>query len=73
MPNILDQIVRVTWDTNEKELNNLNKATTTQDKLLEELRQKGRRLEEQMTKTNDPKKVAAFNTELQKTREQYNK
>jgi len=73
MPNILDQIVRVTWDTNEKELNSLNKATTTQDKLLEELKQKGRRLEEQMTKTNDPKKVAAFNTELQKTREQYNK
>jgi len=73
MPNILDQIVRVTWDTNEKELNSLNKATTTQDKLLEELRQKGRRLEEQMIKTNDPKKVAAFNTELQKTREQYNK
>lgn len=71
MPNMYDVIARVSWDTNEKELHSLNKVTSVQDKMLEELRQKGRRLEEQMVKTNDPKKVEALNKELQNTRKQY--
>jgi len=66
-----DVIARVSWDTNEKELQGLNKATSVQDKMLEELRIKGKRLEEQMVKTNDPKKVEAYNKELQATRQQY--
>lgn len=71
MPNMYDVIARVSWDTNEKELQGLNKATSVQDKMLEELRIKGKRLEEQMVKTNDPKKVEAYNKELQATRQQY--
>ena len=71
MPNMYDVIARVSWDTNEKELQGLNKATSVQDKMLEELRIKGERLEKQMVKTNDPKKVEAYNKELQATRQQY--
>jgi len=71
MPNMYDVIARVSWDTNEKELQGLNKATSVQDKMLEELRIKGKRLEKQMVKTNDPKKVEAYNKELQATRQQY--
>lgn len=71
MPNMYDVIARVSWDTNEKELHSLNKVTSVQDKMLEELRQKGKRLEDQMVKTNDPKKVEVLNKELQNTRKQY--
>ncbi len=73
MPNILDLIARVSWDTNEKELNGMNKTLTAQDKILEELRQKGKRLEDQMVQTNDPAKVKKYNDELQQTKQLYDK
>lgn len=64
---ILDLIVKVSWDTSESELQGVNKAMQSQDKLLNELREKGKRLNDQLVKTNDPKKVKALNDELQKT------
>lgn len=64
---ILDLIAKVSWDTNESELLGVNKAMQSQDKLLNELREKGKRLNDQLVKTNDPKKVKALNDELQKT------
>lgn len=73
MPNILDLIARVSWDTNEKELNGMNKTLTAQDKILEELRQKGKRLDDQMVQTNDPTKVKKYNDELQQTKQLYDK
>ena len=73
MPNILDLIARVSWDTNEKELNGMNKTLTAQDKILEELRQKGKRLDDQMVQTNDPAKVKKYNDELQQTKQLYDK
>ena len=65
MINIFDLIAKVSWDTNEDELKKTNDLLKSEDKLLEELRLKGRRLEEQMVRTNDPKKVSAYNKELQ--------
>lgn len=65
MSNILDLIAKVSWDTNEDELKKTTDLLKSEDKLLDELRLKGRRLEEQMVKTNDPKKVSAYNKELQ--------
>lgn len=67
MAEIFDLIAKVSWDTNEAELTKMNSALKNQDKVLEELRLKGRRLEEQLVKTNDPKKVATLNAELKKT------
>lgn len=68
MAEILDLIAKVSWETNEKELQNVNKELAKEDKLLEELRQKGARLEDQMLKTNDPKKLKVYNAELQQTK-----
>lgn len=67
MSEIFDLIAKVSWDTNEAELTKMNSALKNQDKVLEELRLKGRRLEDQLVKTNDPKKVATLNAELKKT------
>jgi len=65
---ILDLIAKVSWETNEKALAGVSNEMRKQDKTLDELREKGRRLNDQMVKTNDPKKVKAINDELQKTR-----
>lgn len=67
MADILDLIAKVSWETNEAELTKVNSTLKQQDKLLEELRLRGRRLEEQLIKTNDPKRVTALNAELKKT------
>lgn len=68
MAEILDLVAKVSWDTNTDELKGLNKQLENQDKALEELRLKGRRLEEQLARTNDPKKVKAYNDQLQAVR-----
>jgi len=65
MAEILDLVAKVSWDTNSEELKALNQQMKVQDKALEELRLKGRRLEEQIVKTNDPKKVKLYNEQLQ--------
>jgi hypothetical protein len=65
---IFDLIAKVSWETNEKALNTITKDLKGQDKLLEELRAKGSRLNDQLIKTNDPKKVKSLNDELQKTK-----
>jgi hypothetical protein len=65
---ILDLIAKISWDTNSKELDTLNRKLGEENKLLEELRNKGRNLEAQMLKTNDPKKVAEYNKQLQAVR-----
>jgi hypothetical protein len=65
MAEILDLVAKVSWDTNSEELKALNQQVKVQDKALEELRLKGRRLEEQLVKTNDPKKVKLYNEQLQ--------
>lgn len=63
---VYDLLAKISWDTNEAELNKVVNLSKEQDKLLEELRKKGRRLEEQMMKTNDPVKLKKYNDELQK-------
>lgn len=68
MSEILDLVAKVSWDTNEKALKDVNKELLKEDKLLEELRQKGARLEQQMLQTNDPKKLKQYNAELQQTK-----
>lgn len=65
---ILDLVARIGWDANLKDLQQIQALFKAEDKALEELRMKGARLEQQMLKTNDPKKVAAFNRELQATK-----
>ena len=65
---IFNAIAKVSWDTNLNELKPITQEIRNQDKLLEELRAKGMRLNEQMIRTNDPKKVKTINDELQKTR-----
>jgi chemotaxis protein histidine kinase CheA len=70
MSEILDLIAKVTWETNTQELQTLNKELKTQDKMLEELRQRGQRLEQQLAKTNDPAKQAKYSAELAKTKVQ---
>lgn len=67
---ILDLIAKVSWETNQQALDGISKEMHKQDTLLEELRNKGRRLNDQMVRTNDPKKIKAINDELQKTRKQ---
>lgn len=67
MAEIYDLIAKVSWETNEQELARMNSTLKNQDKVLEELRVRGRKLEEQLIKTNDPKKVTALNNELKKT------
>jgi len=65
---ILDLIAKVSWETNEKALKGLSQELSNQDKHLEELKLKGARLNDQMSKTNDPKKVKTLNDELGKTK-----
>lgn len=65
---ILDLIAKISWETNEKALQGVSKEIKNQDKSIEELRHKGRLLNDQMIKTNDPAKVKRLNDELQKTR-----
>jgi len=65
---ILDLIAKISWDTNTKELQQVSEEMKKQDKLLDELRVKGGRLEKQIVSTNDPKKVGAYNRELQATK-----
>jgi hypothetical protein len=65
---ILDLIAKISWDTNTKELQQVSEEMKKQDKLLDELRVKGGRLEKQIVSTNDPKKAAAYNRELQATK-----
>ena len=65
---ILDLLAKISWDTNSKELDALNRKLGEENKLLDELRNKGRNLEAQMLKTNDPKKVAEYNKQLQAVR-----
>ena len=65
---ILDLIAKISWDTNTKELQQVSEEMKKQDKLLDELRVKGGRLEKQILSTNDPKKLAAYNRELQATK-----
>jgi len=67
---ILDLIAKVSYESDEKTLQAISNEHTKQSKLLDELRTKGMRLNEQMVKTNDPKKIKAINDELQKTRKQ---
>lgn len=64
MPEIFDLLARVSWDTNTEALQGVNKELTKEDRLLDELRQKGIRLEQQQKQTHDPKKVQSMNAAL---------
>lgn len=68
MSEIFDAIARISWDSNLKELKAVTDEMRDQDKVLEELRRKGGRLEEQIKKTNDPSKLARYNSELQEAK-----
>lgn len=68
MSEIFDAIARISWDSNLKELKAVTDEMRDQDKVLDELRRKGGRLEEQIKKTNDPAKLARYNNELQETK-----
>ena len=70
---ILDLIAKVSWDANTAELAAMNKELKAQDKMLDELRQRGQRLEAQMKQTNDPKKAAEYSRELVKTKSNMDK
>jgi len=65
---ILDLIAKVSWETNAKDLKTLSTELNNQDKAIDELNRKGKRLADQMVKTNDPKKVKALNDELNRTK-----
>ena len=65
---ILDLIAKVSWETNAKDLKALSNELNNQDKAIDELNRKGKRLADQMVKTNDPKKVKALNDELNRTK-----
>ena len=65
---IFDLIAKISWDTNQKALDKVGDASREQSRLLDELRAKGGRLESQMMKTNDPKKLKQLNDEYQKSR-----
>jgi hypothetical protein len=64
MSEIFDAIARISWDSNLKELKAVTDEMRDQDKVLDELRRKGGRLEEQIKKTNDPAKLARYNNGL---------
>lgn len=64
MAEIFDLLARVSWDTNTEALQGVNKELTKEDRLLDELRQKGIRLEQQQKQTHDPKKVQSMNAAL---------
>lgn len=61
MAEILDLIAKVSWQTNQAELDKLNKAIDKQDDMLTELIRKGQRLEQQRAKTDNPAKVKELN------------
>lgn len=65
---IYDLIAKISWETNQKAIDDVTTASRQQSRLLDELRTKGGRLESQMVKTNDPKKLKALNDEYQKAR-----
>lgn len=72
MAEIFDLFAKISWDTNSKELEHTIDLSREQSKMLEELRLKGRRLEEQIVKTNDPVKLKKYNDELQETAKRAN-
>lgn len=65
---ILDLIAKVSWDTNEKALSGISKEMAKQDKAVSELNAKNKRLQDQISRTNDPKRVKALNAEIEKTK-----
>jgi len=68
MATVYDLIAKIGWDTNARELEHTIDLTRQQGKMVDELRMKGARLEQQIVKTNDPKKLKKYNDELQETR-----
>jgi len=65
MAEILDLIAKVSWQTNQAELDKLNKAIDKQDDMLTELIRKGQRLEQQRAKTDSPAKVKELNKAME--------
>lgn len=65
---ILNLFAKVSWETNTRALEQMSSEMKRQDGSLEELRKKGQRLNEQLIKTNDPKKIKSLNDELQRTK-----
>lgn len=63
---IFDAIARISWDSNLKELKQVTDEMKHQDKVLDELRTGGAKLEDQLRKTNDPAKVQRLTGELKK-------
>lgn len=68
MATVYDLIAKIGWDTNARELEHTIDLTRQQGKMVDELRMKGARLEQQIVRTNDPKKLKRYNDELQETR-----
>jgi len=68
MATVYDLIAKIGWDTNARELEHTIDLTRQQGKMVDELRMKGARLEQQIVRTNDPKKLKKYNDELQETR-----
>jgi hypothetical protein len=66
MAEIFDAIARISWDSNLKELKQVTDEMKHQDKVLDELRTGGAKLEDQLRKTNDPAKVQQLTGELKK-------
>jgi hypothetical protein len=66
MAEIFDAIARISWDSNLKELKQVTDEMKHQDKVLDELRTGGAKLEDQLRKTNDPAKVQRLTGELKK-------
>ena len=66
MSEIFDAIARISWDSNLKELKQVTDEMKSQDRVLDELRSSGAKLEEQIKKTNDPAKVQRLTGELKK-------
>lgn len=64
MAEIFDLLARVSWDTNTQELQAMNTELSKEDKILNELRHKGIRLEQQQKQVHDPKKVQSMNAAL---------
>lgn len=65
MAEILDLIAKVSWQTNQAELDKLNKALDKQDDALAELIRKGQRLEQARAKADNPAKVREINKQLE--------
>lgn len=65
MAEILDLIAKVSWQTNQAELDKLNKAIDKQDDMLTELIRKGQRLEQQRAKADNPAKAKELNKAME--------